>query len=61
MARPVNSPSPNVVLRLDNDDKQLLKQLCAVEKLTRSDVIRHAVRDYAKKLGVTPVQQDKVA
>ena len=60
MARTLTSPSPNVVIRFDNDDKKLLKQLCAVEKLNRSDVVRRAVRNYAKQLGVTQ-QQDKVA
>lgn len=59
MARPVNSPSPNVVLRLDNEDKELLKRTMAVEKLTRSDVLRRALRAYAKQLGVAP--QAKVA
>ena len=52
MARPTNSPTPNVVIRFDNEDKKLLKEMCAVEKLNRSDVVRRAVRHYAKHLGV---------
>jgi hypothetical protein len=47
------------VLRLDNEDKELLKRTMAVEKLTRSDVLRRALRAYAKQLGVAP--QAKVA
>lgn len=54
MARPANSPSPNVVLRLDRDDKALLNALIVHEKLTRSDILRRAIRAYAKQLGVSP-------
>jgi len=54
MARPVNSPSPNVIVRMDADDKKILNQLIAFEKLNRSDVIRRAVRFYAKSLGIDP-------
>ena len=43
---------PNVALRLDDEDLELLKRTCAAEKLTRSDVIRRAIRAYAKTLGV---------
>ncbi len=44
---------PNVALRLDPEDMALLQRACAVEKLTRSDIIRRALRDYAKKLAAT--------
>jgi hypothetical protein len=54
MARTANSPSPNVDLRLDREDKALLNALILHEKLTRSDVLRRAIRQYAKTLGVTP-------
>jgi metal-responsive CopG/Arc/MetJ family transcriptional regulator len=59
MARPVSNVSPNVIVRMDHEDKKILNQLIAFEKLTRSDVIRRAIRAYAKQLGVS--QQDKVA
>lgn len=52
MARPIGSPSPNVVLRLDAEDKKIVNALIAAEKLNRSDVIRRAIRYYAKSLGV---------
>ena len=52
MARPIASPSPNVVLRLDAEDKKIVNALIAAEKLNRSDVIRRAIRAYAKQLGI---------
>ncbi len=52
MARPIGSVSPNIVLRIDSEDKAILNQLMKLEKLNRSDVIRRAIRDYAKKLGI---------
>ncbi len=53
---------PNIALRLDSEDMELLKRACAVEKLTRSDIIRRALRAYAKQLGVAPISQgEKVA
>ena len=62
MARPVSTTgSPNVIVRMDHDDKAILNKLIAFEKLTRSDVIRRAIRAYARQLGVTQAQQDKVA
>lgn len=57
MARPEGQP--NVALRLDAEDMALLKQASAAEKLTRSDIIRRALRQYAKTLGVTPAAQDQ--
>ncbi len=54
MPRQVNSPSPNVIFRADDEDKQILNRLIAFEKLNRSDVIRRAIRAYAKQLGVMP-------
>jgi metal-responsive CopG/Arc/MetJ family transcriptional regulator len=43
---------PNVVVRLDPDDKALLNAVIRAEKLNRSDVMRRALRAYAKQLGV---------
>ena len=42
-----------VSLRLDSEDSQTLADLVKVEKLSKSDVIRRALRAYAEKLGVT--------
>jgi Ribbon-helix-helix protein, copG family len=41
-----------VSLRLDHEDSQTLADLVKVEKLSKSDVIRRALRAYAEKLGV---------
>lgn len=38
--------------RLDDEDRALLDALSAAEKLTRSDVLRRAMRLYAKHIGV---------
>ena len=45
---------PNVALRLDPEDLELLKRASATEKLNRSDVLRRALRQYAKSLGIEP-------
>ena len=42
-----------VSARFEGDDLALLEALVAEERLTRSDVIRRAVRSYAKQLGVS--------
>lgn len=39
-------------IRFEGDDLSLLKALEAEERLSRSDVVRRAVRAYAKQLGV---------
>jgi len=44
--------SETVSLRLDGEDSQTLADLVKVEKLSKSDVIRRALRAYAEKLGV---------
>jgi uncharacterized protein (DUF1778 family) len=51
---------PNVALRLDNEDMDLLKQACKAEKLTRSDIIRRALRAYVKQLCATPQQEKAI-
>jgi hypothetical protein len=51
MARTANSPSPNVVLRLDREDKALLNALILHEKLTRSDVLRRAMSELGAGFG----------
>lgn len=39
-------------IRFEGEDLALLKALEAEERLSRSDVVRRAVRAYAKQLGV---------
>lgn len=52
---------PHIGLRLDEEDRALLDAVAAYEKLTRSDILRRALRAYAKELGVTaqPVKRGK--
>lgn len=40
-------------VRLDPEDDQLLEACAKAEKLTYSDILRRAVRLYAKHIGVT--------
>jgi hypothetical protein len=44
---------PLFAIRLDEEDRALLEACSQAEKLTKSDILRRALRDYAKKLGVT--------
>lgn len=46
-------PEPHIGLRLDDEDRALLEACSKVEKLSKSDILRRALREYAKKLGVT--------
>jgi len=43
---------PHIGLRLDEEDRALLDACSAHEKLSKSDVLRRALRAYAKTLGV---------
>lgn len=43
-----------VSLRLEGDDLEALDALIEIERLSRSDVIRRAIRAYANQLGVSP-------
>jgi hypothetical protein len=47
----------HLVVQLDKEDRALLERLSVTVKLTRSDVVRMALRRYAKDLGLnaTPV------
>jgi hypothetical protein len=45
-------PEKLLNLRLDAEDRALLEACSAKEKLTKSDVMRRALRDYAAKLKV---------
>lgn len=46
-------------LRLDDEDRALLDACVAAEKLSKSDILRRALRMYAKAIGVTPQPKRK--
>jgi hypothetical protein len=48
-----------VSLRLEGEDAQLLTALIEAERLSRSDVVRRAIRAYAAQLGVGPKPRPK--
>ena len=52
MSAPIQS------VKLDDDDMALLEAVIRHEKLTKSDVIRRAIRFYAKALGVITEPQN---
>ncbi len=56
-----NTEKEWVKVGLDHDDAKLLKQLASVEKLSRADVIRRAIRAFAKSQLNQEVPQSKVA
>lgn len=41
-----------MAIRLDAEDRALLEACSAAEKLTKSDIMRRALRAYAKTIGV---------
>lgn len=43
---------PHIGLRLDAEDRALLDACSAKEKLSKSDILRRALREYAVRLGV---------
>jgi predicted transcriptional regulator len=45
---------PIIGIRLDPEDVELLDAMAAKEERSRSDVVRRAIRAYAKELGVAP-------
>lgn len=47
-------PETLVGIRLDAEDMALLEGCIAKEKLTKSDILRRALRAYAANLGVKP-------
>ena len=54
-----------ITLRLDDEDRRMLDRLCAIEKLSKVEIVRRGLRAYARALGVeqrsrkssTPVDQ----
>jgi len=45
---------PQFAIRLDDDDAALLKASAKLEKLSRAEILRRALRRYAQQLGVRP-------
>jgi metal-responsive CopG/Arc/MetJ family transcriptional regulator len=58
MARKVSPYSPHVIVNIDDEDRTLINALIEHEKLTRSDIIRRAIRAYAKQLGIEPTRAE---
>lgn len=52
---------PHIGLRLDTEDRALLEACSKREKLSKSDILRRALRAYAQALGVKaePVTRGK--
>jgi len=48
---------PNVALRLDAEDLQILIKLAEQEKLSRSEIIRRALRKVAREAGLLPPEK----
>lgn len=48
-------PDPLFAIRLDDEDRALVEACAAREKLSMSDIVRRAIRAYAKELGVEAV------
>ncbi len=46
-------------IRLDDEDRALLDACATKDKLSRSDVIRRALRAYAKTIGAKPTEAKK--
>jgi len=42
-----------MAIRLDAEDRALLEACVKAEKLSKSDILRRALRAYAKTIGVT--------
>jgi len=48
-----------VCVRFERADYELLEALIDFERLSRSDVVRRAVRAYAEQLGVSPKRKKR--
>lgn len=53
------SPEVTISMRLDAEDLALLEACMAAEKLTKSDIVRKAIREYAARTGVAPQKPRK--
>ena len=48
---------PNLAVRLDSEDIELLEQLRKREKMTRSELVRRAIRKVAREAGLLPPKE----
>ncbi len=51
---------PNLAVRLDSEDIELLEQLRKREKMTRSELVRRAIRKVAREAGLLPAKEASV-
>jgi len=51
---------PNLAVRLDSEDIELLEQLRKREKMTRSELVRRAIRKVAREAGLLPLKDTSV-
>jgi predicted transcriptional regulator len=51
---------PNVAIRLDSEDFDALEKLAERERVTRSEVIRRAIRKIAREAGLLPPKEASV-
>lgn len=49
---PEDGRTPHFALRLDEEDRGLLDAVASREKLTKSDILRRGLREYAARLGI---------
>lgn len=56
----MKSEQPLLAVRLDVEDDELLNKLAAREKLTRSDLVRRAIRKIAREAGLLPQEKASV-
>jgi metal-responsive CopG/Arc/MetJ family transcriptional regulator len=52
--------SPNVAVKLDKSDFEVLEKLTEREGVTRSEVIRRAIRKIAREAGLLPPKEASV-
>jgi len=55
----VAKATETVSVRLEGDDVQTLAALVKVERLSKSDILRRALRAYAEQLGAVPAKKRK--
>ena len=51
---------PNLSVKLDSEDLKLVRQLAERERMTRSEVVRRAIRKVAREAGLLPKQESSV-
>ena len=47
---------PQFAVRLDDEDRELLAEVAKTEKLSRSEILRRGLRQYARELKVSTRQ-----